>query len=126
MKIAVTYENGNIYQHFGHTEQFKLYQVENGKVINSQVVSTNGSGHSALVEFLQDHGVDTVICGGVGGCAREGMEQAGITLYGGASGAADAAVQALIQGTLSYDPAAKCEHHGEHGHSASHPCGGHH
>lgn len=126
MKIAVTYENGNIYQHFGHTEQFKLYQVENGKVTDSQVVSTNGSGHSALVDFLQAHGVEAVICGGVGGCAREGMEQAGIALYGGASGNADAAVQALIQGALSYDPNAKCEHHGAHEHGAGHQCGGHH
>jgi hypothetical protein len=30
MKIAVTYENGMIFQHFGHTEQFKIYETENG------------------------------------------------------------------------------------------------
>ena len=48
MKIAVTYENGEIFQHFGRTEQFKLYDVEDNKVVSSEVVGTNGSGHGAL------------------------------------------------------------------------------
>ena len=63
MKIAVTYENGQIFQHFGHTEQFKLYEAADGKVTHAEVVDTNGSGHGALAGFLMQHGVDTLICG---------------------------------------------------------------
>ena len=71
MKIAVTYENGQVFQHFGHTAQFKLYDVENGAIASSQVVDTNGSGHGALAGFLKDHQVDALICGGIGGGHHE-------------------------------------------------------
>ena len=52
MKIAVTYENGQIFQHFGHTEQFKIYEAADGKITHAEVVDTNGSGHGALAGFL--------------------------------------------------------------------------
>ena len=91
MKIAVTYENGQVFQHFGHTAQFKLYDVENGAVASSQVVDTNGSGHGALAGFLQDHQVDALICGGIGGGAQMALAEAGIRLYAGCPGDADAA-----------------------------------
>ena len=91
MKIAVTYENGQIFQHFGHTAQFKLYEVEDGKIVREAVVDTNGSGHGALAGFLAQSGVDTLICGGIGGGAQMALAQAGIKLYGGGRGEADAA-----------------------------------
>jgi len=125
MKIAVTYENGEIFQHFGHTEQFKLYMVENGKIVQEEVVSTNGSGHGALAGFLQSAGVDTLICGGIGGGAQEALRDAGIKLYGGVSGKADEAVAALLSGTLGFDPNVHCDHHDhEHG-GEGHTCGRH-
>lgn len=123
MKIAVTYENGGIFQHFGHTEQFKLYEVGGGRVLASEVVDTNGSGHGALAGFLSAHGVDALICGGIGGGARNALAAAGITLYAGVQGAADAAVDALLAGTLSYITEANCDHHG---HGEGHECGHHH
>ena len=85
MKIAVTYDNGEIFQHFGHTEQFKLYDIENGKVTDSEVVGTNGSGHGALAGFLAQHQVQVLICGGIGGGAQNALAQAGIKLFGGCS-----------------------------------------
>ncbi len=123
MKIAVTYENGEIFQHFGHTEQFKLYTVEDGKITGEQVVDTNGSGHGALAGFLKDAGADTLICGGIGGGAQEALRSAGIRLYGGVSGKADEAVRALLDGTLGYNPDVHCDHH-EHG-GEGHSCGEH-
>ncbi len=125
MKIAVTYENGNVYGHFGHTEQFKLYDVEGGKVVSSEVVDTNGSGHGALAGFLQLYGVDTLICGGIGGGARMALADAGISIYGGVAGSADDAVAAFITGGLNYDPDAKCSHHDGHHHEEGHTCGSH-
>ncbi len=124
MKIAVTYENGNIFQHFGHTEQFKLYTIENNMVSSSEVVNTNGSGHGALAGFLSANGVDTLICGGIGGGAQIALAETGIRLYGGVSGSADAAVSALLAGNLGYDPEVKCDHH-DHEHSEGHSCGSH-
>lgn len=131
MKIAVTYADGQIFQHFGHTEQFKVYEIENGKIKTAAVVNTNGSGHGALAGFLSIQGVDALICGGIGGGARVALAQAGITLYGGVAGDADAAVEALLANRLNYNPEATCHHHdsGEqgHGHScgSNHQCGGH-
>ena len=130
MKIAVTYESGQIFQHFGHTAQFKIYEAADGKIVNAEVVDTNGSGHGALAGFLMQHGVDVLICGGIGGGAQSALAQVGIKLYGGVSGDADAAVNALLAGNLGYDPDVHCDHHdhehGEGGHSCgNHGCGNH-
>ena len=114
MRIAVTYENGEIFQHFGHTERFKVYDVEGGRVSVTAVVNTNGSGHGALADILKKLQVDTLICGAMGN--------------------ADDAVAALLNGTLAYNPAVQCSHHGahhecgEHGckeHEEAHACGSH-
>ena len=95
MKIAVTYENGSVFQHFGHTEQFKIYEILQGKIVKSQIVSTNGNGHGALAGILSEQGVDTLICGGIGAGAQTALANAGIQLYGGVSGNADAAVNSF-------------------------------
>jgi predicted Fe-Mo cluster-binding NifX family protein len=127
MKIAVTYDNGQVFQHFGHTEYFKVYEVEEGKVVSAEVVDTNGSGHGALAGVLAELNVDTLICGGIGGGARNALASVGIQIYGGVSGDADAAVAALLSDSLNFDPNAKCSHHGEghHHHEEGHSCGSH-
>lgn len=125
MRIAVTYENGAIFQHFGHTERFKVYNVENGKVLTTSIVGTNGSGHGALAGFLKEGGIDALICGGIGGGAKNALAEAGITLYGGVSGNADQAVEALLAGKLEHNPDVACDHHGEHHHGEGHTCGQH-
>lgn len=128
MRIAVTYENGQIFQHFGRTSEFKLYDVDNGRIVNEQVVGTNGAGHGALVGFLKTSQVDVLICGGIGGGAQMAMLEAGITLYGGNMGNADDAVAAFLAGTLIQNDRPNCDHHGHHDHGGScgHGCGGHH
>lgn len=130
MRIAVTYENGQIFQHFGHTEQFKIYDVADSQIVREAVVDTNGSGHGALAGFLMQLGVDALICGGIGGGAQMALAEVGIRLFGGVSGDADAAVNALIAGTLGYNPDVHCDHHdhehGEGGHGCgNHGCGNH-
>ena len=127
MKIAVTYDNGQVFQHFGHTEYFKVYEVEEGKVVSAEVVDTNGSGHGALAGVLAELNVDTLICGGIGGGARNALASVGIQIYGGVSGDADAAVAALLSDSLNFDPNAKCSHHGEGHHhpEEGHSCGSH-
>ena len=123
MRIAVTYENGEIYGHFGHTAQFKFYDVENGKVVAAEVIDTNGSGHGALAGFLADNKADVLICGGIGGGAQMALAQAGIKLYGGVTGDADAAVDAFVGGALEFNPDVRCNHHDhEHG-EGEHQCG---
>ena len=124
MRIAVTYENGQIFQHFGHTETFKIYDVEEGKVVHSEVVDTNGSGHGALAGVLNALNADVLICGGIGGGAQTALAAAGIKLFGGVSGDADEAVEAFINETLAYNPNVKCSHH-EHSHGEGHTCGEH-
>lgn len=122
MKIAVTYENGSVFQHFGHCENFKVYEVEANAVKASEVVNAAGSGHGALAGFLKDHGVDVLICGGIGGGARTALAEAGIELYPGVSGDADESVNALLAGNLDFDPDTMCSHHH---HEDGHTCGEH-
>ncbi len=128
MRIAVTYENGEIFQHFGHTEQFKLYDIEDSKIVNEQVVDTNGSGHGALAGFLQAAKADALICGGIGMGAQTALADAGIKLYAGVRGSADEAAKSLAEGNLEYDPNARCDHHGHHhgGDCGHEHCGEHH
>ena len=126
MKIAVPYENGQIFQHFGHTERFKFYETDNTEIVNSEIIETAGSGHGALAGFLMKHGADTLICGGIGGGAQTALAEAGIRLYGGVSGDADTAVTELLSGKLNYHPDVQCshhEHHGENNSCGSHSCG---
>ena len=109
MKIAVTYENGEIFGHFGHTKQFKVYETENGKILSSKVIDTNGSGHGALAGMLSALNIDVLICGGIGGGAQMALSNAGIKLFGGVQGDADKAVEAYLNDALQYDPDAKCD-----------------
>ena len=120
MIIAVTYEEGNVFQHFGHSKYFKIYLVENNKVIKEEVLPTNGEGHGALGLFLKKHNVDTLICGGIGGGAQSILKTNGIKIYGGVIGNADEAVKALLNNTLKYNPKVMCNH--DH---HTHSCGEH-
>ena len=127
MKIAVTYDNGSVFQHFGKTENFKVYEVENGQVLSGEVISSNGSGHSALAGLLAGQNVDVLICGGIGGGAQAALTEAGIELCAGAQGDADQAVEAYLKGEL-VSSGATCDHHHEEGHSCGeheegHSCG---
>ena len=126
MKIAVTYDptNGQIFQHFGHTEYMKLYEAEDQAVRSAEVKSTNGSGHGALAGFLRDEGVEVLICGGIGGGAQMALAEAGIRLYGGCSGDADQAVYNFLNNMLMYNPNVRCDHH-DHHHGEEHTCGDH-
>lgn len=123
MRIAVTYENKMVFQHFGHTEQFKFYDVGNGQIVKTQIADTNSRGHGALSVFLAQADVDVLICGGIGTGAQNALSEAGIQLYGGVSGLADEAVNAYMAGKLDYNPDVHCSQH-EHEHSCSeHHCG---
>ena len=125
MKIAVTYENGQIFQHFGHTEAFKVYEVQDKKIVSSTVVSADDFGHGALASFLKNLGANALICGGIGGGAQMALAEAGIKLYGGVSGSCDAAVEALISGNLGYNPDIRCDHHDHEHAEGGHSCGSH-
>ena len=125
MKIAVTYDNGNIFQHFGKTENFKVYEVEDNQVVSSEVIGSNGTGHGALAGLLSEQGVDVLICGSIGGGAQAALAEAGVELCSGAEGDVDAAVEAYLNGTLT-SAGATCDHHDhEEGHSCGDHCGSH-
>ena len=116
MKIAVTYENEQVFQHFGHTSKFKVYDVENNEIVNSEIVDTEGKGHGALATFLKDRNIDSLICGGIGGGAKTALANAGIKLYGCVNGNADDAVNALLSNTLVYNSNITCSHHSDPNH----------
>lgn len=127
MRIAVTYNiiNKEIFQHFGHSKQFKIYDVENDKITNEQILDTNGSGHGALASFLVSNNVDILICGGIGGGAQNALAESGIKLFGGVNGNADDAVSRYICGSLNYNPNVRCSHHDHEHKGEGHTCGSH-
>ena len=126
MKIAVTYDNGEVFQHFGRTESFKVYEVEDNKVVSSEVIGSNGTGHGALAGLLAEAGIDVLICGGIGGGAQNALTEAGIELVAGAAGNTDEVVEIYLRGEL-ISTGSNCNHHDhEEGHSCGeHGCGGH-
>ncbi|MBQ4044819.1 MAG: FKBP-type peptidyl-prolyl cis-trans isomerase, partial [Lachnospiraceae bacterium] len=124
MKIAVTYENGNVFQHFGRTENFKIYEVEDGKVVSAEVIGGNGIGHESLAGYLADQGVEKLICGGLGQGAQNALAEAGIEVIAGAQGDTDEAVAAYLRGELE-STGVNCDHHGDH-HHGDHHHGDHH
>ncbi|MBR2730112.1 MAG: FKBP-type peptidyl-prolyl cis-trans isomerase [Lachnospiraceae bacterium] len=124
MRIAATYDNGSIFQHFGRTEYFKVYDVEDGKIVSSQVIGSDGIGHGALAGLLAGHTIDVLICGGLGGGAMNALTRAGITVIAGAQGDADAAVEAYLRGNLE-SSGANCDHHHHHGEDGEGCCGHH-
>ena len=121
-KIACTYEAGEIFQHFGHTSQFKIYEVSDGRITQAYVADTAGRGHGALAGLLKDMGVDVLICGGIGQGAKQALEEADIQLYSGVTGDADSAAASLLRGTLVQNAEANCSHHGSHDNNGSHSC----
>lgn len=121
MKVAVTYENGEVFQHFGRTPEFKIYTIENGDIKLEEVLDTGDSGHGALAGFLRDAGADVLICGGIGGGAIAAMDESRIKVYAGASGNADDVIKSYIDGTLPETGEANCDHNGLEGHG-DHDC----
>ena len=119
MRIAVPYDNGQVFQHFGHTQVFKVYEVEDGKVVRSQLVQPEGAEHCAMVGVLADSGIDALLCGGIGPGAANRLAATGMQLYAGVSGSCDEAVEKLLAGTLEYGASANCDHHDE-GHHCDH------
>ena len=124
MRIAVTYQDGEIFQHFGHTQQFKVYDVQEGQILCAQIIDTNGSGHGALAGLLGGLNADVLICGGIGGGAQMALAEAGIRLFGGVSGNADEAVREFLSGALAFNTNVRCNHH-DHHHGEGHTCGSH-
>lgn len=121
MRVAVTYEQDMVGQHFGRTEQFKIYDIVDGEIKSSQVIDTNGTGHGALAGFLRAAEVEVLICGGIGMGARNALSEVGIELFPGATGNTDETVKSYLNGSLKYDPETACHHH-DHEHSEGHNC----
>ena len=123
MKIAVAYDNGNVFQHFGKTEYFKVYETENNQVVSSEVISSNGEGHGALAGVLAAQSVNVLICGGLGGGAQTALDEAGIQVFSGDQGSCDEAVEAYLKGEL-VSTGVNCDHHDHEEHEEGHSCGG--
>lgn len=120
MKVAVTYENGMVFQHFGKCQNFLVLNIENKQIKDRNLLSSDGNGHGALAALLKQEQVDVLICGGIGQGARNALQTAQIQVIAGAMGNADVAVDAYLSGSLQDDPKGTCDHHHEGEH---HDCG---
>ena len=124
MKIAITCgEDNKVFQHFGHTPGFAVYEISDKSVVSKTMLPAGESGHGALAGLLQQAGVDVLICGGIGGGAISALQQADIKVVGGADGPVDEAANAYAAGKLHTRINFHCNHHHDHG--DGHDCGGH-
>ncbi|MCI6991341.1 MAG: NifB/NifX family molybdenum-iron cluster-binding protein [Clostridiales bacterium] len=122
MKLAITYDNGQVFQHFGKTQQFKIYDIQEGKVGPSLVTGTGGQGHGALAGLLRALGISVLICGGIGPGAQEALKSLDITVIPGITGDVDQAAQDFVDGKLVPNTEALCNHHHD---GPAHSCGDH-
>lgn len=128
MLIAVTTENGNVFQHFGHCKNFTLFETEGEKIKNKTMIDVGEEGHSALATLLGNHNVDVLICGGIGGGARVALAQNGVEVIPGTAGSVDEVTAAYLKGDLKFDADFVCTAHGHghgHDHGGEHSCGQH-
>lgn len=121
MVIAVTYQDGMIFGHFGKSQEFKIYEIENGAVANSKVVDvSNIKGRDARTEYLKSLGSEVLICGGICEKAQAAVSACGIKIYAANSGSADEAVNKYLTGALTQVTGKVCDHHSEdNNHSCS-------
>lgn len=108
MKIAVPYENGQVFQHFGKAAQFKIYEAIDDEIISQEVVDTQGTGHKAMLDLMKEKQINVLICGGVGVAAVGGLLDAGIQILGGAEGSADEQVADFLGGKLHFEDPGAC------------------
>lgn len=121
MKYAICAHQEQVFQHFGKCPGFQIVEIENGEIMSSIYISSNGNGHSALVKFLIEQHIHTLVCGGIGEGARNALTEANIKYISGASGHIDIITNKLTKGTLKDDPRGACNHH----HDAHEGCGEH-
>lgn len=121
MKIAVTTENEQVFQHFGQCQVFAIYTLETGEIQNKVFLDASQSGHSALAGLLSSLEIEVLICGGIGGGAIKMLEAKGIKVISGIEASTDAAVTAYLSGQL-VGIGATCNHHD---HDEQHECSCH-
>ena len=123
MKVAVTYENEEVFQHFGHTKYFKIYSIEENKIIKDKIIDVKEKeGHGALAGLLSLEKVDILICGGIGNGAKEALKLSNIKLYSGITGKCDDVITKFIDGKLEQNENANCNHHHNEEHNCKHNC----
>ncbi len=127
MKIAITCENNEVFQHFGHTPEFAVFETEGDKIVSETRLSSGETGHGALAGLLAEGGIELLICGGIGGGAINALTNAGIKVVGGATGSVRKVAEDYLAGKLTVREDYHCNHHeGEHNcHDSDHSCGHH-
>lgn len=113
MKIAITTQDGQVFQHFGRCENFTVFTVAEGKIQDQSMLDTNGNGHAALSGILQGAGVGVLICGGIGDGAQQMLSAAGIQVVSGIEGSVEEAIHAYLAGNLADQNGGCHEDHGE-------------
>ncbi|MDO4174225.1 MAG: NifB/NifX family molybdenum-iron cluster-binding protein [Eubacteriales bacterium] len=110
MKIAAAYENGQVCQQFDETKQFKLYTIEQDRVVSMDLVDLDApQGHAPRIALLKEQGAGLLVCGKISAAAQMELMQAGIAPFPGAYGDADMQVGALLVGMLESEKKVKME-----------------
>ena len=104
MIIAVSYKDGEIFEHFGHAEMFAIYRTneQNTEILEKTIVEVKETGHQAVADLMDANGVDVVIVGNIGAGARQALAEYGIVAFAGFCGDSDDAAELMMRGQLPY------------------------
>ena len=100
MKISVACMDTQVAGHFGHCENFRIFETEKDTITSENSIPNPGHKPGFLPNFLGDMGVNVIIAGGMGGGAVEIFNERNIEVIVGASGDANAAVKSYLLGEL--------------------------
>lgn len=107
MKFAITYMGGYVFQHFGQTRQFKVYDTDSGE---SSILDSGEYSHGSLATLLEMKGVQALLCGGIGDGARNMLKNRGIEVYPGQQGDVDEVAKAFMDGKIVQQHKCTCNH----------------
>ena len=111
MLVAITYENGEVFMHYGKTRQFIIFELDNNEIKSERIIDCGEYSHHTLADLLKLNNVDVVICGGCGVHAIESLEAKNIKVYNGACGDVHNVINEYINGKLKFNGATMCDCH---------------
>ena len=111
MRVAITYDDGNVFMHYGKTREFIIFEIENNEIKNEFILPCGEYSHHTLADLLSINNVDVLICGGCGGHAIESLEAKNIKIYNGACGDVHNVIKQYINEELTFNGATECGCH---------------
>ena len=102
MKIAVTCTEKETIENLADAELFRVYEIENGSIKDSELIRTINAGHRIIAPFLADKSVEALICGKADKQAKRIYSRHGLILYPEQTGTSEETIKNFLNGEFNY------------------------